>query len=129
MNRNSSRGLAAWSELAAAIEALRSSDSATAEVRSMAAATRDLLQLVATWPVPRKLRLDEELAGLLFGLCEQVERALCDEAYCPAQCRHRADAACRLIIERQAAADAWLKRTPATAAGCPEQPAPSPRPT
>lgn len=101
----------AWRALADAVAALGDADAASAEVRGMAAITRDLMQLIITWPVARKLRLEEELAELLFGLCERSGTALCGGRFCPARCRHRADAQCSAILSRQA--DDWLRPWPA----------------
>jgi len=83
-----------WRKIADRIEALSAAESAADDVRRRATATLDLLQLVATWPVPRTRRFEEDLAASLSDLCQETGVALCDGRIC------LAGTSCRIVMER-----------------------------
>lgn len=93
--------IAAWRGICERTKALSERGDETGHVRDLAAATHDLLQLVATWPLPRGTRFDEEPASSLFNLCERHGKALCHERCCPEdRLRDSTRASCRIIRER-----------------------------
>ena len=68
-----------WRLIAANARTVLESEDIAADLRDKAAYTLDLLQLVATWPLPPGLRIEDELALSLFALCQKTGMALCAE--------------------------------------------------
>ncbi len=64
------------------------------KVRKMAADVLDLSALLATWPVPRSLKLDEELKRQCLELCRLSGGALCATQTCMAADGEGSRAAC-----------------------------------
>ncbi|MDD5248119.1 MAG: hypothetical protein PHY45_03985 [Rhodocyclaceae bacterium] len=89
-----------WQQLAEGTKALAASTRVAADIRSLAETTTDLLELFATWPVPRQTGLEYDLARSLFRLCEHSGQALCNEGHCPTRRDRAAGTVCRLIVNR-----------------------------
>lgn len=64
------------------------------QVRKMAGEVLDLSALLATWPVPRSLKLDEDLKRQCLQLCRISGGALCGTQTCMADDGEGSSAAC-----------------------------------
>ncbi|GEM_PF-6530848 len=89
-----------WRLVAQRTQALVDDKGFPENVRLRAAATFDLLHLVATWPVPHRTGCHEELASLLYDLCEKSGQALCGGHYCPDGGMPGTGASCQGVLER-----------------------------
>lgn len=68
------------------------------DIRKMAGEVVDLSALMATWPVPPALNLDEELKRRLLGLCRQSGNALCGMRRCLAKDSATGGSGCDLLL-------------------------------
>lgn len=66
-------------------------------LRERAEAVRDLLDLVATWPVPSAMRLDEDIRTQLPDLCNATGVAMCRMPRCAAPVGAAAKARCPIV--------------------------------
>ena len=66
------------------------------DIRKRAGDVLDLSSLLATWPVPRSLKLDEELKRQFLGLCRLSGGSLCGTQQCFANDGEGVPPACRI---------------------------------
>ena len=71
-------------EIAASVRRLADDRTHPDDVRRLAGSVLDLSALLETWPVPRSLKLDEELNRQLSELCRLSSGTLCGPRHCPA---------------------------------------------
>lgn len=71
-------------DIAANVQRLLDSRNCPEDVRRLAGDVLDLTALLATWPVPRSLKLDEELKRQFLRLCRLSGGNLCGTQQCVA---------------------------------------------
>lgn len=83
-------------ELTAKVRRLLDSRNCPEDVRRLAGDVLDLTALLATWPVPRSLKLDEELRRQISGLCRFSGGSLCGVQQCLAHQGAGSNRPCRI---------------------------------
>lgn len=83
-------------EVTANVQRLVDDHESPEEIRKRAGDVLDLSALLATWPVPRALKLDEELRRQFLGLCRLSGGSLCGTQQCFANDGAGDPPACRM---------------------------------
>jgi hypothetical protein len=83
-------------ELVASVRRLLDDRRCTEEMRRMAGDVLDLTALLETWPVPRSLKLDDDLQQQVSGLCRLSGGNFCGTQHCVAHDGAGSQLACRI---------------------------------
>lgn len=85
-------------EVSESVRSLAGEAGRPASVREQAQAVRDLLELMALWPVPSSLRLEEDISIRLSGLCRSSGIALCRTRPCAVSREGDSAARCPVVL-------------------------------